>query len=262
MRARRVLAVVRRHWYPMVRSAPRVVENFFWPIVDLLLWGSLVLYLEREDARLPIPIAFLLGGLLLWDLVFRAKNAVSITFIDEAYHRNVVSVLASPISPTEYLVGAVLWALAKAGLSWAILTVLAATLFSFNLLTVGPEVAAYLGLVLVFGIALSLFVLGLVLRFGHAADELPWAMAAIFIPFCAVFYPVAALPGWARGVAAVVPPAHVFEAMRSALAGRAQAWGSLWTAGALDLAYLLGGLVFARAMFGLFRRRGYITRYM
>lgn len=262
MKLHRILAVVRRHWYPMVRSAPRVVENFFWPIVDIMLWGSLTLYLQRQDAELPLPIGFLLGGLLLWDLVFRAKNAVALTFIDEAYHRNVVSVLASPISPTEYLTGAVLWAFAKAGASWLLLTGLAAALFSFNVLEFGPEVGAYLGLLLVFGIALSLIVLGLVFRFGHAADELPWALAAVFIPFCAVFYPVAALPGWARDVAAVIPAAHVFEAMRAALAVRPQGWGSLWAAAGLDLAWLAGGFVFARAMFGLFRRRGYVTRYM
>jgi ABC-2 type transport system permease protein len=262
MRAGPILAVFRRHWYPMVRSAPRVVENFFWPIVDLLLWGSLTLYLQRQDAELPIPVAFLLGGLLLWDLIFRSKNSVALTFIDEAYHRNVVSVLASPITTMEYLAGAVLWALVKAGVSWALLTVLAAGLFSFNLLGLGPEVAVYLLLVLLFGIALALFVLGLVLRFGHAADELPWALAAVFIPFCAVFYPVTALPGWSRAVAALMPPAHVFEAMRASLAGRPQAWGSLGAAAILDVVYLAAGFAFASMMFWLFRRRGYITRYM
>ena len=262
MSAHRVFAVVRRHWYPMVRSAPRVVENFFWPIVDIMLWGSLTLYLQRQHAELPLPIGFLLGGLLLWDLVFRAKNAVALTFIDEAYHRNVVSVLASPISPTEYLTGAVLWAFVKAGASWLLLTSLAAILFSFNVLDLGLALGAYLGLLLVFGIALSLVVLGLVFRFGHAADELPWALAAVFIPFCAVFYPVSALPGWARDVGTLIPAAHVFEAMRAALAGRSQVWGSLWTAAGLDVAWLVGGFLFARAMFGLFRRRGYVTRYM
>jgi hypothetical protein len=67
--------------------------------------------------------------------------------------------------------------------------------------------------------ALALVVIGAVLRFSYAADELAWALAAIVLPFSAVFYPVAALPGWAQTAATIIPPAHLFEAMRGLLAG-------------------------------------------
>jgi hypothetical protein len=46
------------------------------------------------------------------------------------------------------------------------------------------------------------------------------------------------------------------------LAARPPEWGSLWAAAGLDVLWLAGGFLFARSMFGLFRRRGYVTRYM
>jgi ABC-2 type transport system permease protein len=122
--------------------------------------------------------------------------------------------------------------------------------------------AVYATILIVFGIALSLIVIACVLRLGFAADELTWVLAAVLMPFAAVFYPVAALPGWAQTVAWFMPPAHVFELMRADLAGVPAEWGSLWTAIALDVAYLAAAFALARAMFTSFLRRGLITRYM
>jgi ABC-2 type transport system permease protein len=154
------------------------------------------------------------------------------------------------------------FSLAKVTLSWALISVLAWGLFSFGVFGIGPVLGVYGAILLVFGIALALLVLGLVFLLGREADELAWATAAVILPFSAVFYPVASLPGWARGVAEWVPAAHVFESLRVNLAGGMSTWGGLGTAALLDLGYLVVGFAFARAMLVRFRRRGYVTRYM
>jgi ABC-2 type transport system permease protein len=258
----RIVAIVRRHFYVTIHSPTRLIELGFWPIVDLVVWGMITTFLRRQGTELPIPVGFFLGAVLLWDLVFRTKNSVSICLLEENHSRNVISILASPITPGEYLAGAVVWGLGKVALTWAVMAVLAWGLFEFGILTLGPVVALYGAVLVVFGLALSMVVIGCVLRFGYAADELAWALAGILIPFSAVFYPVSALPGWARAVAAFLPPAHVFEAMRAVIAGRPTAWGSLWLAGALAGVYLLAGFAFARRMFVSLLRRGFVTRYM
>jgi len=169
---------------------------------------------------------------------------------------------ASPITPTEYLAGAVAWGLSKVAWTWSVMALLAWALFHFGVLRVGPEIAVYAAILIVFGIGLALVVIGCVLRFGYAADELTWALAGLVVPFSAVFYPVSALPGWARAIAGVLPPAHVFEALRATLAGRTSAWGSLPLAATLAVLYAGAGFAFARAMFRDLLRRGSITRYM
>jgi hypothetical protein len=60
----------------------------------------------------------------------------------------------------------------------------------------------------------------------------------------------------------LVPPAHVFEAMRASLAGTEEGWGSIPFAAFLSVAYLGVGFAFARAMFRQLLRRGSVTRYM
>lgn len=262
MNASRIAAVVRRHSYGMLNSPTRLIVFAFWPLLDLLLWGLITTFLRQAGEELPIAASFFLGAILLWDLVFRTKNSVALCLLEENYSRNVISVMASPITPGEYVGGAVVFGLAKAAVTFAVMSVLAWFLFAFGVLGFGPMLAVYAVVLVVFGIALALVVIGCVLRVGYAADELTWVLAAVLMPFAAVFYPVAALPGWAQAVAYFMPPAHVFELMRAALADREPAWGSLWVAVALDAVYLAAAFAFARAMFAAFLRRGLITRYM
>ena len=262
MNPRRIAAVVRRHSYGTINAPTRIVTLAFWPVIDLVLWGLITTFLRRAGTELPVPVSFFLGAIVLWDIVFRMKNSVALCFLEENYSRNVISVMASPITAGEYLAGAVAFGLVKVFVTFAFMSALAWALFAFGVLEIGPILVVYAGVLIVFGIALALVVIGCVLRLGYAADELTWMLAAVLLPFSAVFYPVAALPGWAEAVAKVVPPAYVFELMRSALAGQAAPQGYLGAAIALDVAYLAVSFAFARAMFVSFLRRGLITRYM
>jgi ABC-2 type transport system permease protein len=260
--ANRIDAVIRRHFYVTIHSPTRLIELGFWPVIDLVLWGMITTFLAGSATELPVPVSFFLGGVILWDLVFRSKNAVALCLLEEVHSQNLISMFASPITATEYLVGAVAWGLSKVAWTWTVMTVLAWALFHFGVLQMGPELAIFAAVLIVYGISLALVVIGCVLRFGYAADELTWALAGLVVPFSAVFYPVSALPEWARAVAMLVPPAHVFEAMRASLAGSSSAWGSVAFAAALDVVYLGVGFAFARAMFRQLLRRGSITRYM
>ena len=262
MSVARVLAVVRRHYYVTIHSPARLVELSIWPIVDLTLWGLITTFLLRAGTELPIPVSFFLGGLVLWDIVFRSKNSVAVCLLDEAFSGNVISIMASPVTPGEYLAGAVAFGLGKVVVTWTVMSALAWALFAFGVLDLGPVLAIYAAILILFGIALALVVIGCFLRLGYAVHEMAWVLAAIVVPFAAVFYPVAALPGWAQAVAGFVPPAHVFESMRAALAGQEATWGSLWAAVLLDLVYLGAAFAFARSMFAAFLHRGLVTRHM
>lgn len=258
----RIQAVIRRHWYVTIHSPTRLIELAFWPVIDLVLWGLITTFLLGAGAELPVPVSFFLGAVIMWDLVLRSKNAVALCLLEEAHSRNLISMFASPVTPTEYLTGAVLWGLTKVAWTWTVMAGLAFTQFHFGVLEVGPIVAVYAAVLIVYGISLALIVIGGVLRLGYAADELTWALAGVVVPFAAVFYPVRSLPGWAQAVATFVPPAHVFESLRATIAGEPAAWGSLAVASLLALAYLAAAFLFARAMFMHLLRRGSVTRYM
>lgn len=258
----RIDAVIRRHFYVTIHSPTRMIELAFWPVIDLVLWGMITTFLSGSATELPIPVSFFLGAVILWDLVFRSKNAIALCLLEEVHSQNLISMFASPITATEYLTGAVLWGLTKVAWTWSVMSILALALFHFGVLRIGPELGIFAAVLIVYGISLALVVIGCVLRFGYAADELTWALAGLVVPFSAVFYPVSALPEWARAIATLVPPAHVFEALRASLTGRPPAWGSVPFAFALAVVYVGAGFAFARAMFRQLLRRGSITRYM
>jgi ABC-2 type transport system permease protein len=259
---RRIMAVFKRHFYVTIYSVPRMFDWLFWPVIDLMLWGFVTTFLAEQNVALPTPVGFLIGGVLLWDLVFRSKNGIALAFLEESWSRNVINILASPITPTEYVAGAMLWGLARMAMGWATIVVLASALFAFHVWHLGPVLALMAAALLVFGVSLSMIVLGLALRFGNQANILAWAISFMIMPFSAVFYPVSILPGWAQAVASVLPTAHIFEAMRTVLASKPTPRGHLEAAAVLDAVFLIVGFAYARAMFATLRRRGYVTRYM
>lgn len=50
MNARRVTAVSRRHAYVLMRSPHRWFDVFIWPVVDVLLWGSLGVFIADQSS--------------------------------------------------------------------------------------------------------------------------------------------------------------------------------------------------------------------
>jgi ABC-2 type transport system permease protein len=145
---------------------------------------------------------------------------------------------------------------------WTVMALGAYLLFSFGVLEIGPPLLAFALAAMLFGVVMSLIVVGVILRFGNTAEILAWGIAEIVSPLCAVYYPLSVLPGWAQTLAWWLPPSHVFESMRAVLAGQPTPWGSLAIALGLDVAYLIGAFAFANRMLLQLRRRGFATRYM
>jgi ABC-2 type transport system permease protein len=259
----RVLAVYRRFFYSSIHSPPLLFDILLWPLLDLLIWGLLTRFIEKSGTQLPLPVGFLLGGVLIWDLLFRANQGISLAFLDDsAWSRNALNVFASPLRPLEYLAGATLWMLAKVAVGWSVMAIGAYLLFSFGILEIGWALIPFILAAMLFGIVMSLMVVGLILRFGNTAEIFAWGVAEIVSPLCAVYYPLSVLPGWAQSLAWWLPPSHVFEGMRAVLAGKPLPVASLAIALALDAVYLVGAFLFANAMLRQLRRRGLVTRYM
>jgi len=69
------------------------------------------------------------------------------------------------------------------------------------------------------------------------------------------------LPDWLQPLAYVLPSSHVFEGMRTVIAGNGVDWTSLVAAAVLDLAYAIAALWFFRRMLVAVRRSGGLSRF-
>lgn len=245
-----------------LHSPFRNFEMFFWPLVDVVLWGFLTVYLRNLSPDLAVAASFLLGGMLLWDIMFRGKLAIGIAILEESWSRNVLNVLATPLSSAEYLAGATVFGFLKVGVGWGLIAFVAWAAYSFNVTTLGVALLPFVASLLVTALVLGLMTIVLVLRLGKGAEVLAWGLAFIFMPISAVFFPVSVLPRPLVAAARFWPASYIFEGMRQVLAGGPLRWDWVGISLALNGIYLLVMVWVAKRSLDAFARKGYITRYL
>src|SRR5262249_26937160 len=140
------------------------------------------------------------------------------------------------------------------------MSVLAAACYSFNILSMGVILLPLLANLLVMGWSIGLMTTALILRFGHQAEALAWAIPFLIQPLCAVFYPVSVLPAWLQPLAWTMPATHIFEAMRQVLAGQALDANYLIYATALNVLYMIIAGWFFNFMFDQARKHGLLAK--
>ena len=260
--ALRMRALARRNAYVLVREPHRLFDVTLWPVVDVLMFGSLAAFVGRDAASGGQQAAgYLLAGIILWHVVYQSQIAVSTGFLEETWTRNLLNLMVTPIRETEYVGGVVLFGLAKLVMGVGLMAIGAFVFFSFNVGSIGPALIPIATVLLVVGWAISLLVIAFVLRFGHGAEALAWGVMFVLMPLSGIFYPVDALPAAVRPIALALPTTYAFKALRGVVDGQPLDWGliAVGTAGAVVLALLAGW--FLVAMLRTFRRRGYVTRY-
>lgn len=256
----RVWAMMLRQAYLYKRTLHRWVDVFYWPVVDLVVWGFIALYLERAEG-VSRAASVLLGALILWDILFRAQQSVTVGFLEDVWSRNLLNIWASPLTAPEFLTGQILAGIIRVGVGSGLAMILAAAFYGFNILSMGASLLPFVILLCAMGWAIGFAATAIIMRLGEGADVLAWALPFLFQPFSAVFYPVSSLPEGVRGIAHAVPASHIFEGMRQVVRGGAFPGRQLAIAAALDVVYLAaGGLFFARVLASV-RREGLLSRY-
>lgn len=257
---RRVGALVLRYTFLYTRSVPRVMEMFFWPVMDLLVWGFLTVYLLRAGHGVPGYITFLIGAMIFWDILYRSQQGVTISFLEDIWARNLLNLFVAPIRVSEFIAATYVVGFVKILVTVAVLVTLAYTLYSFNLFALGLSLIPLFINLLIMGWAIGMVTTALIMRWGQAAEALAWGIPFLIQPLAAVFYPVSVLPPWLQPVALGVPATHVFEGMRQVLQGHGLSMNHLVWAFALNGVYLLGGALFFRHMFNVARRKGLLAK--
>src|SRR5436309_6831129 len=137
MKLHRIAALLSRHLYLYKRSFPRVLEIVYWPFVDLLIWGFITLYLAQFKAALPNFVLFFLGALILWDVLFRAQQGITISFLEELWSRNLMNLFASPLTTGEFLAATMAMSVFKVMAVSIVMVVAALVFYSYNVFIIG-----------------------------------------------------------------------------------------------------------------------------
>ena len=213
----RVRAMVRRYWYLLRSSWPRILDLIYWPAVQMLMWGFLQLYVSQNSGFFAQASGVFIGAVLLWDILFRGQLGFSISFLEEMYARNLGNLMMSPLRPVEFIAALMIMSLVRLLIGMIPVSLLAIAFFGFNLWAFGFALAAFFLNLILTSWAIGIFVAGLLLRNGLGAESMAWTIMFLFLPLTCVYYPVEVLPHWLQYFAWALPPTYVFEGMRALL---------------------------------------------
>ncbi|MCW5697111.1 MAG: ABC transporter permease [Bauldia sp.] len=233
--------------YLLRSSWPRLLELVYWPLMQMLVWGFLQLFLDQQASFLATAGGVLIGALLLWDMLLRGQLGFSISFLEEMWSRNVGNILMSPLRLSELLAGLMAMSVIRLAIGIVPVTILAIVFFGFNIWGLGLAFAAFFANLMLTAWTFGIVVAGLVLRNGLGAEGLAWSLIFPLLPLCAVYYPVETLPAFLEPVAWALPPTYVFEGLRAALIDKVFRGDLMLISFGLNLVYL------AAAVFIFFR---------
>ena len=257
----RTFAILLRQYFLIRGSASRVLPMFAWVVVDIVLWGFITRYLNTVARSGVDFVPVLLGAVLFWDFFTRVMHGVTMAFLEDVWSRNFLNVFATPLSIGEYLGGLVLSSTATSAIGLLVMLLVATLAFGLSFAAYGAMALPFLLVLFLFGIAIGIVGTAIVLRLGPASEWFIWPIPAVLSPFAAVFYPLSVLPGWMQVIARLLPPAYVFEAMRSLVAHRGFSWSALGAGAGLAVLYIVLACLFFRHVFRYVVRTGLLARY-
>ena len=95
--SRRIFGMVRRHFYLLRGSLPRILEMAYWPTVQMVIWGFVTQFFMGHSSWVANAAGILIGAVLLWDLLFRSQIGFSMCFLEEMWSRNLGHLFVSPL---------------------------------------------------------------------------------------------------------------------------------------------------------------------
>lgn len=259
MKLNRIWGIFLRYYYNLLRTYDRLVDMFFWPFLDLLLWGLTSRYIIASGTASNTILLALLGGIILWIFPWRGQYEITVSLLEDLWNRNLVNLFATPILFSEWIITLMLIGIVKSSVSFAFASLIAYLLYATNLYTFGLLLLPWAGILIMFGWVFGLIIASLIMRYGTKIQTLAWMSIAVISPFAGVYYPISILPQWAQKVAHYLPVSHVFEAMRSVIAGNPAPLSDLLWPLILCFIYFLIALVLIYSSFREILRRGLIS---
>ncbi len=243
----RIRGVFLRYFYTM-KDLSQISDLFYWPFVDILLWGLTSIWVEQKSQTPDLPL-ILMTALIFWQIAWRGSLGISLPLLQEFWHRNLINLFSTPLKISEWICGILLLSFCKLLVSITFASLMVYLLYSLNVFTLGWAFLPFALLLYIFGWTVGFLASSMIIYYGHKVEMFAWMLPFLFAPFSAVFYPVAVLPAWAQGVAWSLPTTYVFEGMRSILRGGDFPYSLFWTSAILSGIFVLGAILLFSTMF-------------
>jgi len=211
----RIWALVLRSLYSEPRSASRIAEAFFWPIIDILLWGFAGVWLQKQNLGAESFKVATLAALVMWQLIMRPCYSITITVVEEIWSQRLVSLFSSPLTLAEWITSVMILGFIKAIWTFLFSAWIVYMFFDVNILTLGLGLLPISFLLLLSGWSIGFLGAGLLIYWGHKIETIAWSLVWLFAPISSFVYPVEVLPYWMQVIAKSFPMTYSFEGLRT-----------------------------------------------
>jgi ABC-2 type transport system permease protein len=256
MKLNRVYAIILRNLYTFRHSFDRLTDAFYWPTIDLILWGITSMYFTRYSTNIPQITLLMLSGVLLWIIVWRGQAEISMGILDDLWNRNLINVFASPIKFSEWIMALVTLGVIKSILSFSFALFIAYILYAINILPYAFYLIPFSILLIMTGWSIGFFITALIMRFGTRIQTFAWTVPWVISPFSAIYYPVAILPNWAQKISGILPTSYIFEGMREVINTGNLDPLKIYISLALNVIYLILSIYCLKSSFNKLMKRG------
>ncbi len=256
MNPNRIWAMVLRYFINIRHNLDRLSDMFYWPAMDLFIWGITGLYLANLTTNASNYLFVILSGLVFWIVIWRAQYEITTNLLLELWDRNIVNLFTTPLTIAEWITSFMIFGTLKMLISLSFSATLAFIFYHYNILSFGLYLPLFVLSLLITGWAGGFIVAAFLIRYGQKLQTLAWAGVALIAPFSAVYYPLSVLPHWAQNVALFIPSTYIFESIRSLLFTGHVSYDKLLISFGLNILYFAFSIWFFIRMFNRSRKLG------
>lgn len=261
MKLNRIYALVLRFTYLFRHSYDRIGDAFYWPTIDLMIWGLTSSFFETFAPNASQIILIVLSGHLFWLIVWRAQYEITVNLLEELWNRNMINIFVSPIRFSEWVASFIIVGITKAAMSFPFAMLVIYLGYKIKLLFFNWYFVPIIFLMFMTGWWVGFLVAGMILRYGTKVQTLAWTFAWLIGPFSAIYYPVSTLPLWAQKISYFVPSSYVFEGAREIINKGYTDPSKFYISFIINLVYLILSIAFLKSSFRKVLEKGLVKVY-
>lgn len=258
MKTHRIAGIILRYLFLFRHSFDRLSDAFYWPTMDLLLWGITSMYFRRYSSGGPSVTVTIISGILFWIIVWRGQYEISVNLLEDLWNKNLINIFVAPVSFYEWISSFLILGIIKATLSFTYGAVVAFILYKVHIFSYGFSLLPIMLLLIMTGWWSGFLGAGIILRYGTKIQTVAWSLVTILSPFSAIYYPLAILPFWAQKIALFIPTSYAFEAARKVINQGYFDMQMFFIAFILNIFYIILSIIFLRRSFDKALQRGLV----
>lgn len=255
MNIQHIYGIFLRYWFNLCHSPERILEVFYWPMIDLFMWGLTGAFIKSQSDNVEVLVA-ILSGLFFWIVVWRAQQEIAINLLTEYWDNNLLNLFSSPLKLTEWLVAVAGFGIVKATFSLTFTGIAELIFYKINILDFSWHIIPMVIVLTMTGWAIGMLVASVFFLFGMKMQFLTWSAIHLIAPFSAVYYPLTTLPEWGQHVSSLVPTSYIFEMMRGLIYDQSFTITMYQTPLVMSVGYFLVALIVLNISFRIALVRG------